>query len=182
MDLVRTWMIAHCYVTARIDEGCIVYRYAYIEVICASSFDPISINIEVERFMYNNNLPAWASVLPDKPKPGGYPLFDARLTPYNHWLSIQSTLSNAGINVCANQKLKTNFGPVISNLGVRPLKKEVNPSFRAMLLRILNPLSGLSKFRFCIRVLITSSGADTTSEADAPATEATKFCSQLALE
>ena len=46
---------------------------------------------------------------------------------------------------------------------------------------ILKPLSGLSKFRFCIRVLITSRGAETIREADAPAIEATKFCIHVAL-
>lgn len=91
------------------------------------------------------------------------------------------TLSNAGINVCASQKLNTNFGPVINNFGVSPLKKEPNPSLRAIFPRILNPLSGFSKFRFCILVLITSNGALTSKLADAPAILATKFCSQLAL-
>jgi hypothetical protein len=41
---------------------------------------------------------------------------------------------------------------------------------------ILKPLSGFSKFLFWIRVLMTSSGAETTSEALAPAMDATKFC------
>jgi hypothetical protein len=82
---------------------------------------------------------------------------------------------NAGIRVCASQKLNTNFGPVINSFGVKPLKKLVKPSFFAMFLRILNPLSGFSKFRFCIRVLMTSKGADTRREAEAPAIEATKF-------
>lgn len=66
-------------------------------------------------------------------------------------------------------------------LGTRPLKKLERPSFLAILVRILKPLSGLSKFLFWMRVLMTSSGADTTSEADAPAIEATKFWNQLAL-
>lgn len=91
------------------------------------------------------------------------------------------TLSNAGISVCASQKLNTSFGPVINNFGVSPLKKEPNPSFRAMFPRILNPLSGFSKFRFCILVLMTSNGALTNKLADAPAILATKFCNQLAL-
>ncbi len=89
-------------------------------------------------------------------------------------------LSNAGISVCASQKLNTNFGPVISNFGVNPLKKLVKPSFLIILPTILNPLSGLSKFRFCILVLITSNGAETTKEAVAPAIEATKFCKKPA--
>ena len=89
-------------------------------------------------------------------------------------------LSNAGISVCASQKLKTSFGPVINSFGVSPLKKLVKPSFFIMLPTILNPLSGFSKFRFCILVLITSNGADTTKEAVAPAIEATKFCKKPA--
>lgn len=63
----------------------------------------------------------------------------------------------------------------MSSFGVKPLKKLEKPSFLAMLDRILNPLSGLSKFRFCIRVLMTSSGADTNKDADAPAMDAIKF-------
>ncbi len=63
----------------------------------------------------------------------------------------------------------------MSSFGVKPLKKLEKPSFLAMLDRILNPLSGLSKFRFCIRVLMTSSGADTSKDADAPAMDAIKF-------
>ncbi len=63
----------------------------------------------------------------------------------------------------------------MSSFGVKPLKKLEKPSFFAMLDRILNPLSGLSKLRFWIRVLMTSSGADTSRDADAPATDATKF-------
>lgn len=66
-------------------------------------------------------------------------------------------------------------------LGTKPLKKAEAPSFRAMLVRIRKPLSGLSKLRFWIRVLMTSSGAETTSEADAPAMEAMKFWNQVAL-
>jgi hypothetical protein len=66
-------------------------------------------------------------------------------------------------------------------LGVKPLKKEEKPSLRAMLAMIRMPLSGLSKLRFWIRVLMTSRGAETTSEAEAPAMEATKFWNQLAL-
>lgn len=92
-----------------------------------------------------------------------------------------TTLLKAGINVCANQKLNTNFGPVISSFGVNPLKKLVMPSFFIMLATIRNPDSGLSKLRFWMRVLMTSSGADTTSEADAPAIEATKFWSHEAV-
>jgi len=93
---------------------------------------------------------------------------------------VYTTVPKAGINVCANQKLNTSFGPVINNFGVKPLKKLEKPSFLAMLLRILKPDSGFSKLRFWIRVLITSSGADTIREADAPATEATKFWPQVA--
>lgn len=85
------------------------------------------------------------------------------------------TLLKAGIRVCANQKLKTSFGPVINSFGVRPLKKLVKPSFFIMLETILNPLSGFSKLRFCIRVLMTSRGAETMREAEAPAIEAMKF-------
>lgn len=57
-------------------------------------------------------------------------------------------LLNAGIRVCASQNEKTSFGPVIKSLGVRPLKKELNPSLRIMFDTILKPLSGLSKFLF----------------------------------
>ena len=66
-------------------------------------------------------------------------------------------------------------------MGTRPLKKLERPSFLAMLVKILKPLSGFSKFLFWMRVLMTSRGAETTSEADAPAIEATKFWNQLAL-
>lgn len=66
-------------------------------------------------------------------------------------------------------------------LGTRPLKKADGPSFLAMLLRMRKPLSGLSKLRFWMRVLMTSRGADTTSEADAPAMDATKFWNHVAL-
>lgn len=85
------------------------------------------------------------------------------------------------MSVCASQKLKTNLGPVIKSLGVNPLKKLVNPSFLTMFPTILNPLSGFSKFRFCILVLITSKGAETINDADAPAIDATKFCAQVAV-
>lgn len=61
------------------------------------------------------------------------------------------------------------------------MKKLEKPSFLAMLLRILKPLSGLSKLRFWIRVLITSRGAETRREPEAPAMEATKFWNQVAL-
>lgn len=70
---------------------------------------------------------------------------------------------------------------MLLTLGTRPLKKAEGPSFFAMLVRILKPLSGLSKFLFWMRVLMTSRGAETTSDADAPAMEATKFWNQLAL-
>ena len=66
-------------------------------------------------------------------------------------------------------------------MGTRPLKKADAPSFLAMLVRMRKPLSGLSKLRFWMRVLITSSGAETTSEAEAPAIEATKFWNHVAL-
>jgi hypothetical protein len=79
-----------------------------------------------------------------------------------------------------SQKEKTSLGPVISNLGVRPLKKEVAPSFLIMLDTIRNPLSGFSKFLFWIRVLMTSNGAETTRDAVAPAIDAMKFCPQVA--
>lgn len=61
------------------------------------------------------------------------------------------------------------------SFGVRPLKKLVMPSFFIMLPTILNPLSGFSKFRFWIRVLMTSKGAETIRDAEAPAMEAMKF-------
>ena len=85
------------------------------------------------------------------------------------------------MRVWANQKEKTSLGPVMSSLGVRPLKKEPMPSFFIMLDTILMPLSGLSKFLFWMRVWMTSRGAETTSEAVAPAIEATKFWLQVAL-
>jgi hypothetical protein len=66
-------------------------------------------------------------------------------------------------------------------LGVRPLKKLPKPSLRAMLDRMRKPLSGLSKFLFWIRVLMTSRGAETIREAEAPAMEAMKFWNQEAL-
>ena len=59
--------------------------------------------------------------------------------------------------------------------GTKPLKKLVIPSFFIILPTILKPLSGLSKFLFWMRVLITSRGAETISEAEAPAMDATKF-------
>ena len=65
-------------------------------------------------------------------------------------------------------------------LGVNPLKKLVMPSFFIMLLTILKPLSGFSKFLFWIRVLITSSGAETRREAEAPAIDAIKFWNHVA--
>jgi hypothetical protein len=49
-----------------------------------------------------------------------------------------------------------------------------------MLDTILKPLSGFSKLRFWILVLMTSRGADTMRDALAPAIEATKFCDQVA--
>ena len=91
------------------------------------------------------------------------------------------TLPKAGMRVWANQNEKTSLGPVMSSLGVRPLKKEPMPSFFIMLDTIRMPLSGLSKFLFWMRVLMTSSGAETTSEVVAPAIEATKFWLQVAL-
>ena len=98
----------------------------------------------------------------------------------NTTIHVHTTCPNAGISVCANQKLNTNFGPVINNFGVNPLKKLVNPSSLAILPTILNPLSLTSKFRFCILVFTTSNGADTNKLAAAPAILATKFCPQLA--
>jgi hypothetical protein len=69
----------------------------------------------------------------------------------------------------------------VNTFGTNPLKKLVMPSFFIMLPTILNPLSGFSKFLFWIRVLITSRGAETKREAEAPAIEATKFWSHVAL-
>jgi hypothetical protein len=66
-------------------------------------------------------------------------------------------------------------------LGTRPLKKADAPSFRAMLVRMRKPLSGFSKLRFWMRVLMTSSGAETIRDAEAPAMEATKFWYHVAL-
>lgn len=89
-------------------------------------------------------------------------------------------LSKAGINDCANAKEKTNLGPVVNNLGVKPLKKAERPSFLAMFFKIVKPDSGLSKLRFWILVLMTSKGAETIKEAEAPKMEVTKFCDQVA--
>lgn len=85
-----------------------------------------------------------------------------------------------GINVCASQKLNVNFGPVISSFGTKPLKKLPNPSLRAMLPTMRRPLSGFSKLRFWMRVLMTSRGALTMMLALLPANEATKFCDHVA--
>ena len=85
------------------------------------------------------------------------------------------------MSVCASQKENTSLGPVISSLGTRPLKKAVGPSFFAILARMRKPDSGFSKFRFWMRVLITSRGAETIREALAPQIEATKFWNQVAL-
>lgn len=52
------------------------------------------------------------------------------------------------MRVCASQKENVSLGPVISNFGVKPLKKLRNPSFFAMLATIRKPPSGFSKFRF----------------------------------
>lgn len=92
------------------------------------------------------------------------------------------SLSKAGINDCAKAKEKTNLGPVVNNFGVKPLKNDVIPSFLAMFFKMVKPDSGLSKFLFWIRVLITSKGAETTKEAEAPKMEVTKFCVQVAEE
>jgi hypothetical protein len=80
------------------------------------------------------------------------------------------------MSVCASQKENTSLGPVMRSFGVRPLKNDVKPSCFIMLETIRKPLSGFSKFLFWIRVLMTSRGAETRSEALAPAIEATKFC------
>jgi len=86
----------------------------------------------------------------------------------------------AGISVWASQNEKTSLGPVIKSFGISPLKKEVIPSFFIILETILKPLSGLSKFLFWILVLMTSRGAETMSDAVAPAIEATKFWPHVA--
>lgn len=82
-----------------------------------------------------------------------YPLQPKRqtvtvLSHQNQTSSAYKTLLNAGINVCASQKEKTSFGPVMSSFGTNPLKNDEAPSFFAMFATILNPLSGFSKFRF----------------------------------
>lgn len=82
---------------------------------------------------------------------------------------------NAGISVCASQKEKVNFGPVINNFGVSPLKKDKIPSFLAMFATILKLLSRFSKLRACILVLMTSIGAETMIDDDEPTMDATKF-------
>src|ERR1700712_2015990 len=90
-------------------------------------------------------------------------------------------LLKAGINVCASQKENTSLGPVIKSFGVNPLKNDVYPSCLTIFATIRNPLSGFSKFLFCILVLTTSKGAETRSDAVAPAMDATKFCNHDAL-
>lgn len=74
----------------------------------------------------------------------------------------------------------TSLGPTVKILGVRPLKNADGPSFRIIFFKICNPVSGFSKFLFWIRVLMTSIGAETVSEATAPAIEAIVFCIQVA--
>lgn len=99
-------------------------------------------------------------------------LGEFRLTGWNYfWIS----LSNIGINDWANANENTNFGPVVNNLGVKPLKKAVKPSFFKVFLMIVSPLSGLSKFLFWILVLMTSNGAETIKDAEAPTMDETKF-------
>lgn len=98
-----------------------------------------------------------------------------------HQATHHTTCPKAGIKVCANQKLNTSLGPVMSSFGVNPLKKLVIPSLRSMLPTMRNPDSGFSKFLFWILVLMTSRGAETIRDADAPQIDATKFWSQLAL-
>lgn len=100
--------------------------------------------------------------------------------PVTHHQPSYTIFPNAGISVCANQKLNTNFGPVINIFGVNPLKKLLIPSCLNIVFTILNPLSGFSKFRFWMRVLMTSNGAETIKLALAPAIDATKFCIHVA--
>ena len=136
--------------------------------------DPSYFNIEVEiRFGEDTRTTVFHQE---------HPRYRPEMKPEKTLLYLNyNTLLYAGISVCANQKLKTNFGPVIRSLGVSPLKKLVKPSFLTILPTILNPLSGLSKLRFCILVLMTSSGAETIRDADAPATDATPFCTHVAV-
>lgn len=75
----------------------------------------------------------------------------------------------------ARAKEKTNLGPVVNNFGVKPLKKAVIPSFFKVCLMMLNPLSELPKFLFWILVLMTSKGAETIKDAEAPKMEVKKF-------
>ena len=89
-------------------------------------------------------------------------------------------LKTQAVSPCASQD-ERDVGRREHTLGVRPLKKLEKPSLRAMLAMMRIPLSGLSKLRFWIRVLMTSRGAETTREAEAPAIEATKFWNQEAL-
>lgn len=80
-----------------------------------------------------------------------YPFFIVVLLSQSQWLSYIhyfNNLSNAGINDWAKANENTNFGPVVNNLGVKPLKKAVIPSFLAMFFKIVKPPSGLSKFLF----------------------------------
>lgn len=88
---------------------------------------------------------------------------------------LDNALSKAGMRVCAIANENTNFGPVVNNFGVNPLKNDVIPSFLNISLTIVTPVSLESKFLFWIRVLITSNGAEMTNEAQAPQIEAPKF-------
>mmetsp|Transcript_17546 Transcript_17546/g.22101 ORF Transcript_17546/g.22101 Transcript_17546/m.22101 type:complete len:118 (+) Transcript_17546:34-387(+) len=81
-----------------------------------------------------------------------------------------SLLSKKPIICCATVKEKINFGPTTKSFGVKPLKNAPNPSFLTKFLKIVTPLSGLSKGLFWILVLTTSKGAATVIEAVAPAT------------
>lgn len=85
------------------------------------------------------------------------------------------------ISIHSRHNSHYNISVTKHTLGTRPLKKLEKPSFLAMLDRMRKPLSGFSKFLFWILVLMTSSGAETTSEADDPAMDATKFWNHVAL-
>ena len=67
-------------------------------------------------------------------------------------------------------------------LGVRPLKSAAGPSLRTRSRMTVTPETLCSKLAFWMRVLTVSRGAATVMDATAPATEATKFCDQVALE
>jgi len=73
-------------------------------------------------------------------------------------------------------------GKTRRTFGVSPLNRAIEPSCLIRSLTTVTPESLVSKFWFWMRVLIVSRGAATVIDATAPATDAIKFCVQVALE